>query len=303
MEDTQSLVDSLITWTGTLVPDRDRAARLEDQLRNAVADGTLDPKQPLTQSALDAVQAVCHRTARHLTLDLPDQPAAPDRHPPGWAPVPRAEVDARAGYVRSVRRPTGASFGELRLDGFDESEHAGRFLDAAFALLDGVDGLILDLRQNGGGAVSSLAMLAEFVLGPEPEHLATVYYRSQPPRQWWTTGGLAHTHLPAAARVAVLIGPGTYSSGEALAYHLKSRGRVQVFGVRTPGAADHVTPIRVTPTVTALVPEATTIDQRTGTNWEGRGVEPDVEARTDADGLARTWLAGSSLPDDEGERP
>ena len=184
----------------------------------------------------------------------------------------------------------GASFGELRIDGFDESEYAGPFLHAAFGLLDGVDGLILDLRHNGGGAVSSLAVLAEFVLGPEPEHLATVHYRNRPPRQWWTTGGLTHLHLPAAARVAVLIGPGTYSSGEALAYHLKSRGRVRVFGVRDPGAADHVTPIRLTPQVSALIPEGTTIDQRTGTNWEGRGVEPDVETADDADGLARAWL-------------
>ncbi len=291
MEDTQSLVDAIITWTGTLLPDRDRAAELERQLRCAVADGTLDPNQRLCRPALDAVEVVCHRTARHLTFDLHDQPAAPDREAPGWPPVSRAEVEGRAGFVRSVGRPTDAGFGELRLDGLDEVEHAGRFLHAAFALLDGVDGLILDLRRNGGGAAATLAMLAEFVLGPEPEHLATVYYRNQPPRQWWTTGGLTQVHLPAAARVAVLIGPGTYSSGEALAYHLKSRGRVRVFGVRTPGAADHGTPIRVTPSVTALIPEGTTIDQRTGTNWEGRGVQPDVESATDADGLARTWLA------------
>ena len=47
----------------------------------------------------------------------------------------------------------------------------------------------------------------------------------------------------------------------------------------------------MTPSVTALIPEGTTIDQRTGTNWEGRGVQPDVESATDANGLARTWLA------------
>ena len=90
----------------------------------------------------------------------------------------------------------------------------------------------------------------------------------------------------------MLIWPCTYSSGEALAYHLKSRGRVRAFGIRTPGAADHVTPIRLTPHVSGLIPEGTTIDQRTGTNWEGQGVEPDVEAPSDADGLARAWLAG-----------
>ena len=290
MEDIQSLVDSLVTWTGRLVPDRDRAGELERRLRGALTAGTLDPAQPVTRSALDAVEVVCHRTARHLTFDLHDQPGLPDQESPGWPPVPRAEVERRAGFVRSVQRPAGASLGELRLDGFDDAEHAGRYLHAAFGLLDGVDGLLLDLRHNGGGAVSTLAMLAEFVLGPEPEHLATVYYRDLPARQWWTTGGLAQVHLPDSARVAMLIGLGTYSSGEAIAYHLQSRGRVRTFGTRTPGAADHVTPIRLTPHVTALIPEGTTIDQRTGTNWEGRGVEPDVESVKDADGLARSWL-------------
>ncbi|WP_405060211.1 S41 family peptidase [Kribbella sp. NBC_01505] len=42
--------------------------------------------------------------------------------------------------------------------------------------------------------------------------------------------------------VAVLVGPGTFSSGEALAYHLRVRGRVTVVGETTPGAADHITP-------------------------------------------------------------
>jgi C-terminal processing protease CtpA/Prc len=292
MEEIQSLVDSLITWTGRLVPDRDRADELERGLRGALVDGTLAPAQPVTRDALDAVEAVCHRTARHLTFDLQEQPGPPDEESPGWSPVPRAEVEARAGFLRSVQRPAGASFGDLRLDGFDEAEHAGRYLRAAFGLLDGVDGLLLDLRHNGGGAVSTVAMLAEFVLGPQPEHLATVYYRDRPARQWWTTGGLAQVHLPDSARVAMLIGPGTYSSGEALAYHLQSRGRVRTFGSRTPGAADHVTPIRLTPHVTALIPEGTTIDQSTGTNWEGRGVEPDVESAADAHALARSWLAG-----------
>jgi len=41
---------------------------------------------------------------------------------------------------------------------------------------------------------------------------------------------------------------------------MKARGRVRVFGIPTPAAADHVTPVRVTPSVTALIPEGTTID-------------------------------------------
>ena len=142
--------------------------------------------------------------------------------------------------------------------------------------------------------MSTLTLLAEFVLGTGIEQLSTVRYRDQPDRQWWTSGLLADQRLPREKPVAVLIGPGTYSSGEALAYHLQTRSRVRLFGQRTPGAADHVTPIRVTPSVVALIPEATTTDVVSGTNWEGAGVLPDVSCRPDqSEGLALAWLTDS----------
>ena len=72
---------------------------------------------------------------------------------------------------------------------------------------------------------------------------------------------------------------------------LKTRGRVRIFGERTPGAADHVIPVRVTPHVVALIPEGTAIDAVSGTNWEGVGVRPDVEVPVgDALDHALRWL-------------
>lgn len=49
----------------------------------------------------------------------------------------------------------------------------------------------------------------------------------------------------------------------------------------TPGAADHITPIRLAPTVVAYLPEAYVVDSVTGTNWEGVGVAPDVVSPPD----------------------
>jgi C-terminal processing protease CtpA/Prc len=74
----------------------------------------------------------------------------------------------------------------------------------------------------------------------------------------------------------VLVSERTFSSGEALAYHLKSRGRGRVVGQRTPGAADHVTPVRLSGHVRALLPEARVRDAVTATNWEGTGIVPDI---------------------------
>jgi Peptidase family S41 len=49
--------------------------------------------------------------------------------------------------------------------------------------------------------------------------------------------------------ISVLVSGHTFSSGEGLAYQLQSQGRTRLVGQRTPGAADHITPVRVTPHV------------------------------------------------------
>ena len=291
LETRATLIDGIVGWGRRLVPDRERAERLAADLLSATA-ATQDRGHgtPLTERTLRDVEAVCHRTARHLTLELRAR-AEPDVDVVGWPTVPPHVVQRRGAFISRVKRfDNGCGF--LRIDGFDDITFAADYALGAFAVLRGVDGLIVDLRRNGGGAISTLTLLAEFVLGTGIEQLCTVGYRDRPDRQWWTSGVLGRAHLPPDLRVAVLIGSGTYSSGEALAYHLHTRGRVRLFGQRTPGAADHVTPVRVTPSVVALIPEATPTDVVSGTNWEGAGVVPDVICPQDqTESVAIAWLA------------
>lgn len=293
-ETRQSLIDQIVRWGRRLIPDRERAERLADDLLSAFGS-TTGEGGPVTEQTLRDIEAVCHRTARHLTLQL-SAPAEPDVDIVGWPAVPRAVIERRAGFVRRVERFDNGC-GLLRIDGFDDIRFSADYLLGAFAVLHGVDGLIVDLRRNGGGEVSTLALLAEFILGAGIQQLSTIRYRDRPDHQWWTSGQVGDRHIGRDVPVAVLIGPGTYSSGEALAYHLQTRGRVRLFGQRTPGAADHVTPIRVTPSVVALFPEGTSIDAVSGTNWEGVGAVPDLICdQQDADDLARTWLAEGKAP-------
>jgi C-terminal processing protease CtpA/Prc len=134
---------------------------------------------------------------------------------------------------------------------------------------------VLDLRRNGGGDPGTVALVLDWLLGEEPTHVSDVVYRDRT-RQWWTTGRLGRRALPRDTPVAVLVGERTFSSGEALAYHIQSRRRGRLVGQRTPGAADHITPVRITGDVRAFVPEAVVRDAVTGTNWERTGVVPDV---------------------------
>ena len=120
-----------------------------------------------------------------------------------------------------------------------------------------------------------MTLVLDWLLGDEPTHISDVIYKDRT-RQWWTTGRLADLGTPSETPVSVLVSERTFSSGEALAYHLQSQGRGTVIGQRTPGAADHITPVRLTSHVRAFLPEARVRDAVTATNWEGAGVVPDI---------------------------
>ena len=123
--------------------------------------------------------------------------------------------------------------GVLALDGLDAVHLAAPYLEAAFALLRDARGVVVDLRRNGGGDPGTVTLVLDWLLGGEPTHISDVIYRDRT-RQWWTTGRLADRALPSETPVSVLVGEGTFSSGEALAYHLQSQGRGRLVGRADP---------------------------------------------------------------------
>jgi C-terminal processing protease CtpA/Prc len=261
----------LCVWLDRLFPDADRGERLT----GAVDERFGDDGRVVTDALCREVEGVAHDFSRHFALEyVADGSLVPDTEPPGWPPQDPREVQLRAGSVGEVaRRPGGV--GVLALDGHDGVHIAAPYLEAAFALLRGARGVVLDLRRNRGGDLGTVTLVLDWLLGAEPTHVCDVIYRDRT-RQWWTTGRLADLALPPETAVSVLVGEGTFSSGEGLAYHLQSRRRARIVGERTPGAADHITPVRVSRHVRALLPEARVRDAVTGTNWEGTGVVPDI---------------------------
>jgi hypothetical protein len=270
-ETVAALVCELCVWLDRLFPDADRGERLQRALRERFGTDA----RPVTDPLCRELEGVAHDFSRHFELEyVGDGSLVPDTEPPGWPLQDPREVQGRAGSVAEVtRRPGGV--GVLALAGLDGVHIAAPYLRAAFALLRGARGVVLDLRRNGGGDPGTVTLVIDWLLGGEPTHVCDVIYRNRT-RQWWTTGRLADLAPPPGTPVGVLVSARTFSSGEGLAYHLQSQGRASIVGQRTPGAADHITPVRVTPHVRAMVPEARVRDAVTATNWEGTGVMPDI---------------------------
>ena len=289
-----TVVSRLVTWIDRLMPPGSR----RDALVNELAGRFGNDDSPITAAACADVERCAWTLSRHVALihepdsptDLPiDLPtgfpdasvsnasssdaSSSDASDPEWPPPDPADVRRRAAGVTEVRRLADGA-GPVRIEGLDAMPLAQPYLDAAFTMLRGAERIVLDLRANGGGDPATVALIAGWLLGDTSVKLSEVVYRTGT-RQWWTTDRPSGTALRQDAWV--LVGPGTFSSGEALAYHLQSHGRVTVVGATTPGAADHVLPVRLAPTVLAHVPNAYVVDAVSGGNWEGSGVVPDVD--------------------------
>ncbi len=266
------LAHELAAWVQRLPPRQPRM----DALATALVQEFSDRHQPVTAAGLTAIEAVAHRFCRHLELQLhPAGDLVVDQTAPGWPDEDEAEIRRSGAPVSSVRR-TDDGLAIVAVDSMPSFAASRPFIAAAIALADGARGLALDLRRNGGGDPETVATVVGWLCGPGLD-LSSVVYRDRV-RHWTTPDD---STLAADTPVVILVSDRTYSSGEALAYHLQARGRGHVFGQRTPGAADHVTPVNVTPEVRAILPEAYAIDTVTGSNWEGTGVRPDVETSPD----------------------
>ncbi|GAA4978184.1 hypothetical protein GCM10025331_86650 [Actinoplanes utahensis] len=262
-------VHHLVRWLRRLMPSGPRLDRLIADLEAAFGDRP----ELLTAADCRAVERLAQVHSRHLELHFDaDATADPDTRSRGWPPVDPEQVRGRAAGVREVRRLADGTFA-LTFDTLDPVDFAGPYLEAAFALARGAKRLVLDLRGNGGGDPGTLALIAEYLLGDDAQALSEVIYRDRR-RQWWTRARPAGSAM--TQDLAVLVSSHTYSSAEALAYHLQARGRAVIVGETTRGAADHVTPVQLTGQVVGLLPEGTVIDAVTGSNWEGSGVIPDI---------------------------
>ena len=200
----------------------------------------------------------------------------PENEPDGERMARYLETARKTNYgFERVERLKG-NIGYIDLRRFDPSENAGETAVAAMNFVSHCDALIIDLRQNSGGYPSMVQLITSYLYDSKPRHINTFYYRpTDDTQQFWT-----FPHVPGKRRpdipVYVLISSITASGAEEFAYNLRHMERATLIGETTLGAAHPVTKEVVQRDFDVRLPYGRPINPVTGSNWEGRGVEPHI---------------------------
>jgi len=140
----------------------------------------------------------------------------------------RAQVDIPVVETTMERRGS-RKVGHVHLAGFTSGAH-GEVSQAVHKLLrEGADGIVLDLRDNGGGLLNEAVLISSIFI-PEGKIVSTKG-RSRPERVYEATGGA----IPAKVPVAVLVNRQSASASEIVTGALQDRKRATVVGTRTFG--------------------------------------------------------------------
>lgn len=162
----------------------------------------------------------------------------------------------------------------IRFDDFDATRYE-EFTAEMRTLADNPPtGLIIDLRTNGGGILSTTGLMMSWLFAERQDYVVVKgrfvdrRFNVQPAPQ------------PYLGPVVMLIGPGTGSAAEILSGVTQEKGRATIVGLRSRGAVTGTRPIEL-PDGGLLRVGTLVMTTPAGRNLEGTGVMPDIEVPDD----------------------
>lgn len=258
----------------------DVAKKMEEHVRARLKEGAYDAtldRVVFARQLTEDLRSVSH----DLHLHVGYRPPSADR-----AGEPETAENRRARFLDRARRDNfgfekverlAGNVGYLDLRGFYPADTGGATAVAAMNYLSNSDAVIIDLRQNGGGSPTMIQLISGYFFG-DPVHLNSFYIRADDSlKQFWTPPWVPGKKM-ADVDLYILTSQRTFSAAEEFTYNMKNLKRATIVGETTGGGA-HPTSTHNLPEVgfSVSVPFGRAINPITQTNWEGKGVAPDVE--------------------------
>ncbi|MAD91096.1 S41 family peptidase [Pseudoalteromonas phenolica] len=180
----------------------------------------------------------------------------------------------------SVENLTGG-VGYINFWGFDSVNDKSRErVTAVMQLLSDSQAIIIDLRNNGGGSAEMVQLISSYFLEGKV-HLNTFYSRPSDSKVEFWTFDKVPTIFKQDVPVYILTSKKTFSAAEEFAYNFKHLKRATLIGEKTKGGANPWQWFEVGASHRVAVPTSMAINPITQTNWEGMGVQPDINTVAD----------------------
>lgn len=173
------------------------------------------------------------------------------------------------------------NIGYIRFSYFADPELAYDTAASVMRFVGNTDAIIIDLRYNNGGYLEMAQFLASYFFSSEKDQLLFDYYYNEDgkriERGQWVIPGLPGKRL-VDKPVYILTGSTSFSSAEWFSYAMKKLGRATLIGERTSGGAHPVARKPLDDDFFVQVPIGQIRDPVDHGDFEGIGVQPDIQS-------------------------
>ncbi|MBJ7309298.1 S41 family peptidase [Rugamonas sp. CCM 8940] len=173
------------------------------------------------------------------------------------------------------------NIGYIRFSYFADPELAYDTAASVMRFVGNTDAVIIDLRYNNGGHLEMAQFLASYFFSNEKDQLLFDYYYNEDgkrvERGQWVLPGLPGKRM-VDKPVYILTGSTSFSSAEWFSYAMKKLGRATLIGERTAGGAHPVARKPVNDDFFVQVPIGQIKDPVDHGDFEGVGVQPDIQS-------------------------
>lgn len=173
----------------------------------------------------------------------------------------------------------GTNVGYFDMRYFGGGERNYDKIDAVMTQLKEADALIIDLRSNGGGSPRTVQYLCSYFFD-EHKLLTSLYSRFDDHTDEYRTVEVKGQKRPGLP-IFVLTSSRTFSGAEDFAYTMQGHGKATIIGEITRGGAHPTRAHNLSGGFRVRIPFARSIHPITKSNWEGIGVQPDVQVSRD----------------------